>query len=426
MQPLDVTIVGGGMITHDQLLPSLYELQRRGTVGEIKICALNAPPLRALAKSKMLREAFPGQSFKPYPDFRKVKDSERFPDLFKEVLAATKARQCVVVAVPDQLHYGVLKEALKAGRHVLCVKPLVLTYKQAVEIEKEAYEKGLLVGVEYHKRFDDRALIARRRYRAGLFGEFKCAQAHLVEPYYYRHSNFQNWCTCENSDAFTYIGCHYVDQIAFITGLKPVEVSLYGEADPWPNGKKGFLWTDGRVVWENGAFLSVLNGFGYPNDAPGGNAQGLQMFTHDAKADKGGYIYHDDQYRGLKHGMVAKQGGKYYHETSPDFMQLVPAGGRGLKPVGYGVRSVSYIIEAAARMEQEAAGAKNESESLRIRQRLLKQYDADGIIATPANSSYNELVMEAGRLSILNGGRPAVIEYGKKPRVRLKGPRDYK
>ena len=34
MKP-DVLIVGGGMITHDQILPSLYHLQRLGVIGEI-------------------------------------------------------------------------------------------------------------------------------------------------------------------------------------------------------------------------------------------------------------------------------------------------------------------------------------------------------------------------------------------------------
>jgi hypothetical protein len=34
-------------------------------------------------------------------------------------------------------------------------------------------------------------------------------------------------------------------------------------------------------------------------------------------------------------------------------------------------------------------------------------------MATPANSSYNELITEAARLSILNGGRQVEITYGK-------------
>ncbi len=33
-------------------------------------------------------------------------------------------------------------------------------------------------------------------------------------------------------------------------------------------------------------------------------------------------------------------------------------------------------------------------------------------MATPKNSSYNELAMEAGRLSIQNGGREVEIVYG--------------
>ncbi len=47
-KPMEVTIVGGGMITNDLLLPSIYHLQRTGVVGDIHVCALNAPPLRAL------------------------------------------------------------------------------------------------------------------------------------------------------------------------------------------------------------------------------------------------------------------------------------------------------------------------------------------------------------------------------------------
>ena len=40
-----------------------------------------------------------------------------------------------------------------------------------------------------------------------------------MEKWYYRESNFQNWCTTEHTDTFTYIGCHYVDLVHFITGL---------------------------------------------------------------------------------------------------------------------------------------------------------------------------------------------------------------
>src|SRR5262249_28242692 len=150
-------------------------------------------------------------------------------------------------------HFDVVMTALGHVQHVCAVKPLVLTHRHAVELECAARSRNLVVGVEYHKRFDDRSLMARRRYRAGMFGDFWIATARLMEKWYYRHSNFQNWCTTENSDAFTYIGCHYVHLVHFITGLLPTLVSVYGIRDRYPNAKEGFLWSDARVIWSNGA-----------------------------------------------------------------------------------------------------------------------------------------------------------------------------
>jgi predicted dehydrogenase len=296
----------------------------------------------------------------------------------------------------------------------------VLHARQAGEIEKFAFEKGLFVGVEYHKRLDDRNLLARQRYRQGLFGEFRVGQAHLMEPWYYRHSNFQNWCTIENSDPFTYIGCHYIDLVHFITGLLPTEVSVVGMVERFPNGNRAFMWSDGRVLWENGACLNVINGFGYPDAGAGSNAQGMRLFC-SGKED-GGLIDHHDQFRGVKHSHAVKDpafGDKQYHEINPDYFQMVDIGGKGLKPVGYGYRSIELLINAILQLEQ-ATARMNPKEALKKRKELLKTIDREAMIATPANSAYNELVIEAGRLSILNGGRPVTIEYGERPKVRFK------
>ena len=83
-----VTIVGGGMITQVQLLPTVYQLQRESLVGEVHICALNAAPLATLQTDKTLNRAFPEQQFTPHPDPARVGGDEKFPELYKEVLAA--------------------------------------------------------------------------------------------------------------------------------------------------------------------------------------------------------------------------------------------------------------------------------------------------------------------------------------------------
>lgn len=410
----DVLIVGGGMITCDQILPSFYHLQRSEAVGDIAVSALTGDVLRTLAENPTLKEAFPQSSFTAYPDFTKEGSDVPQPNLYKEVLAEMAPHNLVVVAVPDQLHYGIIKAALEAGQHVITVKPLVLSHGEAKELEELALGKGLFLGVEYHKRFDDRALMARQSYRAGQLGDFRLAQARMLEPHFYVNSNFQNWCTCENSDMFTYVGCHYVDQIHFITGLLPVEVSVYGIKDEYPNGAEGYLWTDGRVIWENGASLSVINAMGYPDAAPGGNMQGMQMYCKGS--EDACMLFHDDQYRGVKCSFDAGAPGvdKVSQEPSPDYMKLVYRGGKhGMEPVGYGFRSIEQLVAGAARVERVG-------DDLAARQAELKEIDDEGILATPANSAFNELVIEAGRLSILNGGHPACIEYGDNPRVYLK------
>ncbi len=415
---IDVTIVGGGMITYDLLLPSVYHLQRTGVVNNINVCSLDSAPLKLLKASREIADAFPGQDFTAFPALSEPEEN-KYPDLYKEVIANMKPRQLVVVAMPDQFHYQVIMEALENNQHILCVKPLVLEYKQTVEIEKIAYKKGLFIGIEYHKRFDRRALMAKRSYELKQFGEFVIGEAKMIEPYFYRSSNFQNWFTCDKTDPFVYVGCHYIDQVYFITGLKPVEVSVSGIKGKFPNGNEGYMWANGRVRFENNALLSVTDGLGYPDDGAGSNEQNLHMYFEGDQ--KTGHLKHDDQYRGVEYSYLEGIGcaGSHFNYVSPDFFRFVPWEGKGYKPVGYGFESVAASITMAQSIENQAQSLPD-PKSLKKRQELIKTVDEKGIIATPANSYINELVVEAARLSILNNGEFVTIEYGSNPHVKLR------
>lgn len=418
MRSLDVAIIGGGMITYDLLLPAVYHLQRTGFINSIKVCALDSAPLKALKNSKEILEAFPGQKFEAFPPESEPED-KKFPELYKDVVAGMKPRQLIIVAMPDQLHYPVVMEALRNNQHILCVKPLVLKYEQAAEIEKIAYEKGLFVGVEYHKRFDRRSLMAKRSCELKHFGEFVMGEAKLIEPYYYRSSNFQNWFTCDKTDPFVYIGCHYVDLVYFITGLKPVSVSVSGIKGKFPNGNEGYMWAHGRVRFENDSILSVIDGLGYPDQAAGSNDQSLQMFFEGE--GKTGMIKHNDQFRGVEHSYLEGIGcgGSHFNYVSPDFYKLVPWEGAGYKPIGYGYDSVAASVTMAFQIE-EAVQNMGDADSLKRRREMISEVDKKGIIATPANSFINELVVEAARISILKDGENVDIIYGVKTHVRLR------
>jgi hypothetical protein len=137
--------------------------------------------------------------------------------------------------------------------------------------------------------------------------------------------------------------------------------------------------------------------------------------------DKTGLIEHDDQDRGVKHTYLEGIGcaGSMFNYVSPDFYRLIPWEGKGFKPSGYGYDSVAASIERMHKIEADVVGLE-ESKSLKVRQSLIKETDERGIIATPANSFINELVVEAARLSIINDGEWAKITYGKVPTVKLR------
>jgi len=414
---LDVTIIGAGMIVRDLILPTVFHLRRNGIVGGVTVCGTRPASLAALKNDEEIKEAFPGQDFTAYPSPEATVTAR--PDAYREVLSQRDPFQAAIIALPDELHFPVTMDALQARQHVLCVKPLTHSHAQAEEIERAARGRGLLVGIEYHKRFDRRSLIARRRYQKGELGEFVMGEAKMIEPYYYRFSNFQNWFTSDATDPFVYVGCHYVDLVTFITGLKPVEVSVAGVEGVFPNGKKGYMWASGRVRFENGALLTVSDGLGYPDKGAGGNEQCLSMFFEGEGAS--GALKHNDQFRGVEYGVLFPQGpgNKQFQYVNPDFFQYVPWEGPGYKPIGYGPDSVSAILTAMSRMEGRVAAADGGGEQ-GLRERLLQEIDQNGLIATPANSWMNELVHEAARASILSGGDTVFIEYEPRPRIRKK------
>ena len=392
-----VLLIGAGMIAHDQILPTLLQMRREGAIGEVSVCSQRNRSVHSLASAPTLKRAFPDVGFEAVLDPNAGPNEPR-PYHYRRALAGLPERSVVVVAVPDPLHCEIVLACLRANQHVCCVKPLVLKVRDALEIGQEARRRGLLVGVEYHKRFDPRSLMARDLYRRGRFGEFRLGTARLMEKWHYRDSDFRKWFTADATDSFVYVGCHYVDLVHFVTGLLPSAVSVYGVLDELPNGEHGYLWTDARVLWENGACLNVQNSLSFPDAAPGPNTQGMTLYC--TGGGRGALIDHSDQYRGIAYSFDRSSttpGGTQYSEPSPDYFLYQNLGGPGRVPTGYGVRSVRHIVEEAIRVERQ-------STTLEGRRRQLEEIDRKGLMATPANSRYNEAVCEAARQSILDGG----------------------
>ena len=119
---------------------------------------------------------------------------------------------------------------------------------------------------------------------------------------------------------------------------------------------------------------------------------------------RSGMIRHDDHDRGVSYAYLegVGPGGSHYNYVSPDFFRLVPWEGEGLRPMGYGFDSIEGIVETALRVEAATQGL-SADEALKERRSVLTEVDERGIIATPANSSVNELAIAGGKDSRSSG-----------------------
>jgi hypothetical protein len=162
----------------------------------------------------------------------------------------------------------------------------------------------------------------------------------------------------------------------------------------------------------------VTDGLGYPDDGAGPNEQGLSMFFEGN--NKGAVFKHNDQFRGVEYSFIKGRGpaNKLFHYINPDFFQLIPWEGEGYKPIGYGPDSVMANVKTISRIE--AGVDKDPQNAHDVRLKARDEANRKGLLATPENSYINELVHEAARLSILNDGDIALIEYEPEANVRLK------
>ena len=84
----------------------------------------------------------------------------------------------VALYTPDPLHAPHVMECLRAGKHVICTKPLFDTLELAREVYDVAKEKGKRVFVGQSSRFFEPMLHQRRDFEAGRNGELWCVEAH--------------------------------------------------------------------------------------------------------------------------------------------------------------------------------------------------------------------------------------------------------
>lgn len=129
--------------------------------------------------------------------------------------------QVVHICVPNALHFPIAEAALRAGKHVICEKPLATTLDKARILAELAAERGLVATIPFVYRFHPMVREARARVRSGELGPLQLIHGSYLQDWLL-DSHDSNWRVDAGqgglSRAFADIGSHWCDLVEWITG----------------------------------------------------------------------------------------------------------------------------------------------------------------------------------------------------------------
>ena len=164
-----------------------------------------------------------------YEEGRVFAQAHQIPKVYSsfEELAADKAVNVVHLCTPNYLHFSMSKEAMEAGKHVICEKPLATTSQETGELAQLAKKKGLFGVVNYNLRFYPLCQEARARIHAGELGDIRLVQGGYLQDWLFYPTDW-NWRLEPEEGGelrvVADIGTHFLDMITFLTGLEVAEL----------------------------------------------------------------------------------------------------------------------------------------------------------------------------------------------------------
>jgi predicted dehydrogenase len=140
-----------------------------------------------------------------------------------EALLADDDVDCVHLATPNNLHSPQVKQALAAGKHVVCEKPLALTSAESGELLELAEQSGLVHCTNFNIRFYPQVQEARARIRDGAVGTVWNVHGGYLQDWLLLPTDW-NWRLEPERGgelrAVGDIGSHWLDLVQFVTGLR--------------------------------------------------------------------------------------------------------------------------------------------------------------------------------------------------------------
>jgi predicted dehydrogenase len=147
-----------------------------------------------------------------------------------EEAVADAAVDAVYIALPVAFHADAAITALRAGKHVLCEKPMAMNFAEAERMVAEGRSSGCLFGVSYYRRLYPKLIRAKHLIAEGAIGRPLLAEANC-------HSWFEiagrEWLAdpaLSGGGPLYDIASHRIDALNFLFGRPECATGLLSNA----------------------------------------------------------------------------------------------------------------------------------------------------------------------------------------------------
>ena len=229
-----IAVIGCGRIAQAAHFPAL------SNIGEVRIkyaCDLIEE------KAAAMKEKYPNKVEQVITDYK--------------IALADEEVEAVYVLTPNYAHYTVTMDALKAGKHVFCEKPITVSYNLSCEMAQEAEKQGKMLNIGVCNRYHKSVEMLEQMNREGKFGKI-----YHVYCSFRSHRSIPGlggaFTTKEQSGGGVLIdwGVHFLDLILYILGgakLQNLTCDAYNEmAKDMKTYRYKSMWAEDTADIENG------------------------------------------------------------------------------------------------------------------------------------------------------------------------------
>jgi len=197
-----IALVGLGYYSTDLLAPALQETSTAYLAGIV-----TGTPSKAQAWKE--KYSIPEKNIYNYENFDRIADN---PDI-----------DIVYVVLPNFMHKEYTIRAAKAGKQVICEKPMALNAEECREMIEACNENGVQLSIGYRMQFEPYTQEVMRLGQERVFGEVLQVTAGAA----FRHRGTGGWRLKKElgGGGMMDMGVYSLQAARYVTGEEPVQVS---------------------------------------------------------------------------------------------------------------------------------------------------------------------------------------------------------